>query len=90
MTTKKNFIDMLPTCLYNYILYLSSGPLSLEHYNKQSIVNQELLSIIPAYKNDTWSEFSLNMIFDYKKTPELDLNYDHYYFVQRYPALIPA
>ena len=80
-----NLMEKLPSELENYILFLSSGSLSLEIYNKKKSINNEII-----YYTHNENNIYLNLIDNYEKTPELDMNFDDYYFAHRIPKLEPG
>lgn len=77
-----NLLDKLPIELYNYIIFMSIGSLSLDIYYKKKSINNQILS----YTNKD-NDFYLYLTCDYEKTPELEMNWDDYCFAHRLPKL---
>lgn len=75
--------DKLPIDVVNIITSMTVGAYSLELYNIKKKVCDELDSF--RISND----FYLNILdTDYSLTPELEMNWDDYYFANRIPKLL--
>mgnify|MGYP003989332923 CR=1 FL=1 len=78
-----SLIDTLPTEIYNYILFLSCGPIDFGFYCKKKTLNEQI-----KFVRYTENDFYLYISESYCKTPELEMNNDDYYFVKRIPRLV--
>ena len=78
-----SFFDNLPNELVNKIQNMSIGAYSLKLYNLKKNVCDEL----EAFRLN--NDFYLNILdTDYSLTPELEMNWDDYYFANRIPKLL--
>lgn len=78
-----SLIDKLPNEIYDKIISMSIGAPTLNLYNlKKNVCNE-----IEVFRQN--NNFYLHIIdTEYILTPELDMNWDDYYFANRIPKLI--
>ena len=81
-----SLIDKLPLEIYEYVLWLSCGPINLDICNKKKCIADEI-NHYNLTKNVQSLGFYLTFIENYEKTPELEF-IPNYVYAQRIPKLV--